>query len=261
MTSRIVPESNEKAPTAPWEVIVSDLDGCLANEAGGAFDLERLARIAKHNRLAESQQDRPPLTLCTGRPQPFAEAMSRLLGNLKVPIVAENGVWLYWPETNRYEMDPAIDEAHLSAVAEAARLLRERYAAQGVTQQPAKSASVTLYHPRREVLHQIFDEVRELLDAKGWPFRVSMTWDYINCDLAHISKQSGLKRFFDATGFEPRRAIGLGDTASDLPIAEACGWFGCPANGCESLHGIADYVSPFEETAGVLDILREANVL
>lgn len=248
-------------PTNSWEVIVSDLDGCLANEAGGAFDLTRLTKIAEHNRLAEEQQDRPPLTLCTGRPQHFAEAMSRVLSNQKVPVVAENGVWLYWPETNCYEMDPAIEEAHLMAVAEASRLLRERYASAGVTQQPAKSASVTLYHPRREHLHQIFDEVRELLDSQGWPFRVSMTWDYINCDLAHISKQSGLKRFFEATGYDPKRAIGLGDTSSDLPIAEACGWFGCPANACESLHGVADYVSPYEETEGVLDILNEAKVL
>ncbi len=246
--------------TNAYEVIISDLDGCLANESGGPFDLARLGRIAEHNRLAELQKDRPPLTLCTGRPQPFAEAMSRALANQKVPVVAENGVWLYWPATNGYEMDPEIDEAHLMAVSDARQLLRERYAAEGVTQQPAKSASVTLYHPRREHLHNIFDEVRELLALQGWPFRVSMTWDYINCDLAHISKASGLKRFFEATGFDPQRAIGVGDTSSDLPIAEACGWFGCPANACESLHSVADYVSPYEQTEGVLDILQVAKV-
>lgn len=244
-----------------YDLIISDLDGCLASESGGPFDLQKLSLLAEHNRLAEQLRDRPPMTICTGRPQPFAEAMCRVIGNQKVPCIAENGVWLYHPETNRYEQDPAIEQAHSDAVTEAAHLLRDRYSAKGVTQQPAKTASVTLYHPEREYLHSIVEEVRGLLDSHGWPFRVSMTWDYINCDLAHISKASGLKRFFDQSGFDPKRAIGIGDTQSDLPIAEHCSWFGCPANACETLKKHADYVSSHEEIAGVLDILYQVGVL
>ena len=249
-------------PDSPrYDAVISDLDGCLANEKGGPFDLARLGLIAEHNRLAEERGDRPVVTVCTGRPQPFAEAMCRVLANTTLPCVAENGVWLYHPGENRYEQDPAITPDHQDAVAGAARLLADRYASIGVTQQPAKTASVTLFHPERSVLHDIVDEVRGLLDERGWPFRVSMTWDYINCDLRHISKESGLRRFFAATGLDPQRCVGLGDTMSDLPIAEACGWFGCPANAAEELKRHADYVSPEEETVGVLDLLRVAGVM
>ncbi len=245
-------------PDRSYQAILSDLDGCLANERGGPFDLPRLAQLAEHNRLAQERGDRPVITVCTGRPQPFAEAMCRVLGNTTVPCVAENGVWLYHPGENRYEQDPSITAEHLEAVAAAERLLAERYAPRGVTQQPAKTASVTLFHPRKEVLFEIIDEVRGLLEDRGWPFRVAATTDYINCDLSHISKTSGLRRFFEATGFDPQRCLGLGDTTSDLPIADACGWFGCPSNAADALKRVADYVSDKPETEGVLDLLRHA---
>ena len=251
----------EDKPGLEYDVIISDLDGCLAAEHGGPFYLERLGQIAEHNRLAETQHDRPPLTVCTGRPQPFAEAMCRLLHNNHTPCIAENGVWLYHPATNRYEQDPTITRDHLDAVQGAARLLADRYAERGVTQQPAKSASVTLFHSERSVLHEIVEEVRGLLADRGWPFRVSMTWDYINCDLSHISKESGLRRFFEQTGLDPKRAIGLGDTESDVPIAEACGWFGCPANACDTIKRHADLVSEYEQTEGVLDLLRQSGAM
>ncbi|MEN0111429.1 MAG: hypothetical protein AAF805_11970 [Planctomycetota bacterium] len=244
-----------------WDAVISDLDGCLASERGGPFDLARLGVLAEHNRLAQAQADRPVITVCTGRPQPFAEAMCRVLANTTLPCVAENGVWLYHPGDNRYEQDPAIEPAHLAAVADAARLLRERYAPLGVTQQPAKTASVTLFHPDRQVLIERFEEVQGMLADRGWPFRVSMTVDYINCDLRHISKASGLRRWFDATGIDPARCVGLGDTGSDLPIAEACGWFGRPANGAEVLEAASDYTSPHDELAGTLDILRTVGAL
>ena len=141
------------------------------------------------------------------------------------------------------------------------RLLAERYAPLGVTQQPAKTASVTLFHPDRRVLLERFEEVRGLLADRGWPFRVAMTVDYINCDLSHISKASGLRRWFQATGIDPARCVGLGDTLSDLPIAEACGWFGCPANAVDGLKGVADAVSPHEELVGTLDLLRRAGTM
>lgn len=245
----------------PFEAVISDLDGCLADERGAPFDLGRLALLAEHNRLAEERGDRPVVTVCTGRPQPFAEAMCRVLANTTVPCVAENGVWLYHPAENRYEQDPAITAEHLAAVAGAQRLLAERYAPIGMLQQPAKTASVTLFHPDRTVLHAVIDEVRGLLTDRGWPMRVSMTTDYINCDLEIISKASGLRRFFAATGFDPARCAGLGDTPSDLPIADACGWFGCPANAADELQRVADAVSDLEELEGTIDLLRRVGVL
>jgi hydroxymethylpyrimidine pyrophosphatase-like HAD family hydrolase len=247
---------SEIETSARYDLVICDVDGCLAPESASPMDAARLAQVAEHNRLAAERRDRPILTVCTGRPQPFAEAMCRLVHNDSVPCVAENGVWLYYPGSNLYEMDPDITPEHLDAVHEASKLLAAKYGPRGVTQQPGKVASVTLFHPDTEYLRSIAPAVREELERRGWPFRVSMTWLYINCDLKHVSKASGVHRLQMATGVERARTAGIGDTMSDLPIAEAVDLFACPANAAEEIKQYAHYVSPHEETAGVLDILR-----
>jgi hydroxymethylpyrimidine pyrophosphatase-like HAD family hydrolase len=242
--------------TARFDLVICDIDGCLAPEGPEPMDLANLAEVAAHNRLALARRDRPLVTVCSGRPLPFAEAMCRLLQNTTLPCVAENGVWLYHPGTNEYLIDPAITAENRDAVYQASRLLAELYADQGVTQQPGKSASVTLYHPDTNYLRSIAPAVEEALHARGWPFRVSMTLLYINCDLAHVSKASGIARLLTATGITGGRAAGIGDTLSDRAIAESVAFFGCPANAVEEVRPWARYVSSHAEAAGVVDILR-----
>lgn len=240
-----------------YDVVVCDLDGCLAPETSAPFHVPHLSQLAEHNRLAYEQRDRAVVTICTGRPLPFAEAMARLIQNKAVPLIAENGTWMYHPDDNRYIMDPAITAEHLEAVHAASQLLREKYAAHGVTQQPGKSAAVTLYHPDPAYLRDIVDDVRELLSERGWPFRVTMTWLYINCDLQFISKRSGIDRLKEATGLRAERLAGIGDTMSDLAIAESVAFFACPANADSEIKKRAHFVSEHEEVAGVLDILSQ----
>ncbi|MBX3356832.1 MAG: HAD hydrolase family protein [Phycisphaeraceae bacterium] len=239
-----------------FDIVVSDIDGCLSPEGPLAFDAPRLAKIAAFNREAQARRDRPVVTVCSGRPLPFAEAMCRLIGNTSVPCVAENGVWVYHPGTNEYLMDPRITREHLQAVRAAAEWLREEFGPRGVTQQPGKSASISLYHPKTGVLHEIRDGIKAEFDRRGWPLRVSMTWLYINCDLEHVSKATGLDRLIDMVGATKDRLAGIGDTTSDLAIRRHVAWFGCPANAVEDLKPHADLVAAHDEVEGVLEILE-----
>jgi len=239
-----------------FDLIISDNDGCLVAEDTSPLDLESLAKLAIHNRLAQSSRDRPILTLCTGRPQPFAEAMCRLLANRAAPCIAENGVWMYNPADNRYEMDPAITAAHRAAVREASDWIAAELGPKGVSQQPGKAASVSLYHSDTEYLKSIGPRVRDEFARRGWPLRVSMTWFYINCDLAHVSKGTGLDRLLAATSTMRDRLMGIGDTTGDMPIRERVAFFACPANAQDEIKKVADYVSPFAEAKGVVDIVE-----
>jgi hydroxymethylpyrimidine pyrophosphatase-like HAD family hydrolase len=239
-----------------FDLVVCDIDGCLTPEKPSPFDAEALARIAEYNRVAEERRDRPAITVCTGRPQPYAESICRLLGNMAVPCVAENGVWLYHPGTNDYRMDPAITEGHLGAVHEAEQWMRQHLATDGFTIQPGKSASVSLYHPDRERLLAFVPRVEDICREKGWPFRVSTTWSYINIDLTHVSKATGIARLLEATGLSCERIAGIGDTQGDAFIADAVAYFACPANAEDAIRKRADYVSGQAEAGGVLDILE-----
>jgi len=242
----------------PLDLVVCDVDGCLTPETSDPFDLAKLQRVAEYNHRALTTGGSPPVTVCTGRPEPFAEAMCRLLGNREIPCIAENGAWLYFPATNEYSRDPSITAEHLEIVHEARIELERQFAPRGVTQQPGKTASVTLYHRDSDFLRRILPEVQETAERRGWPFRVTMTWLYINCDLEFVSKATGIQRLFEATGLDPRQSLGIGDTISDLPMREILGAVASPANATDDIKSVADYVSPFEEVEGVLDILRLA---
>lgn len=239
----------------PIDAIICDIDGCLSPEASAPMDAAALAQIAAWNR-ASIERGGPVLTVCSGRPQPFAEAMCRLLGNDRLPCIAENGVWMYDPRTNRYERDPAITQEHLKAIGEATAWVEQELGPRGVVIQPGKSASISLYHPDPEHLRTV---IRPLVETAfrvcGWPLRISMTWLYINCDLAHVSKGSGIERLCAATGLLRERLAGIGDTLSDEAIADRVAWFACPANADQRLKPRAHFQASAPEAAGVLEIL------
>ena len=106
---------------------------------------------------------------------PFTEGLCRLLQNPSIPCVAENGVWLYDPSCNGYLMDPSITDQQLEMVHEAELFSLKSYRQEGVTLQPGKSASVTLYHPNPAVLQRIAPQLQE-----SWtPFFLQPANDYI----------------------------------------------------------------------------------
>jgi hydroxymethylpyrimidine pyrophosphatase-like HAD family hydrolase len=245
--------------TSPFDAIISDIDGCLGPESNAPLDAHALAQLASHNRDAIGQSRGPILTVCSGRPHGFAEAMCRFLGNDAIPCVCENGVWLYDPRPNapagHYIRDPSITPDHLEAVHQATRWIELELVPNGVVIQPGKTASISLWHQSTPHLLSLIPRIRERFAAETWPFRVSNTVAWINCDLAHISKASGIARLKQITGHTTGRLAGIGDTTSDLAIRQHVAFFGCPHNAAPELQAHADYTSPHPEIRGVLDIL------
>jgi len=239
-----------------FDAVICDIDGCLAPESTAPMDAPALARIAEYNTRAQSVGDRPVVTLCSGRPQPFVEALCRLLHNTSVPCVAENGVWLFDPRDSRFLIDPTITDAHLDAIEEAEHWVRYELGPRGVVIQPGKAASLSIWHPDTTMLKAMQPRLREEFARRGWPLRVSATVAWINCDLEHVSKASGVRRLVAETGLTRERLAGIGDMPSDQAIADNVGYFACPVNADATLSKNAHYVSPRHEVLGVLDILE-----
>ena len=74
------------------KLFVTDIDGCLA-EPYEPYDLEGLGTL---RRLADEAQG-PTLSICSGRPYPYVEAMTQAL-DLTTPVLFEAG---------RYRIEPA----------------------------------------------------------------------------------------------------------------------------------------------------------
>lgn len=243
-------------PTRKFDALICDIDGCLVPESSETFDLGALRRIADHNRAAIKTGEMPVLTVCSGRPQPFAEAICRLVGNTLLPCIAENGVWMYFPATNEYHRDPSITKDHLKAVRDATDWVETELFPKGFSIQPGKTASISLYHPDPNVLSPTMPTIEARFKKEGWPFRVSRTWYYINCDLEHISKATGLDWLIATAGLNPDRLAGFGDTASDIPIAQRVKLFACPPRHDDAIARHAHYISPYWQAWAVLDVLE-----
>lgn len=243
------------SPRRRYDAVLCDIDGCLCEEAGGPLDLPRLAEVAAYNHAAIHKRDRPVVTLCTGRPVPFAECLTRVIGNVTLPVIAENGVWLYHPSGNRWVMDERITADHRAAVAELSAWVLERYGARGVQLQPGKVASLSPYHPDRAVITELAPAIRQWCEARRLPLRISATWQYVNCDLDFISKATGIERFLQATGLDPARLAGIGDTLGDRAIAERVAFFGCPQNRDPALDPHAHRIARGDHLTGVLELL------
>ena len=60
-----------------FDAVICDIDGCLGPESHGPLEATRLAALAEYNRLAHETGDRPVVTLCSGRPLPYADGVGR----------------------------------------------------------------------------------------------------------------------------------------------------------------------------------------
>lgn len=220
------------------------------------MDAHALAKLAEYNNAAQRAGDRPVVTLCSGRPQPYAEAICRVIANATLPCVCEMGVWLYDPKDNRYLQDERITVEQLRGVRACQHWVETELGPKGVVIQPGKTASISIWHTDTDYLKSLMPMLRDKMAREGWPMRVSDTVAWINLDLAHVSKATGIQRLMKMTGLERGRTAGIGDTAGDLAIRESVSFFACPSNAVPELKRVADYVSPKEEIEGVLDILE-----
>jgi hydroxymethylpyrimidine pyrophosphatase-like HAD family hydrolase len=115
---------------------------------------------------------------------------------------------------------------------------------------------VSLYHPNTAYLRSIVPRVAEEFARRGWPMRVSMTWLYINCDLGHVDKGTGIDRILLRTGLDPGRIAGICDTMGDDVMRQKLAWFGCPGNAAPEIRARAHYVAAGHEAVGAMEIIE-----
>lgn len=244
-----------KSPLRTYDVVFCDVDGCLMPEDDHAADLPALAEVADFNRRAQADRDRPVIIPCTGRPQPYAEAVCRALG---CPLaICENGAWIYDFHAHRWTLEPNVTSDDRQAVRTFERWVETELGPKGCYLQLGKYASATVFHEDVDWLaSEVVPQIRQLIAENHWAMRVSMTWTCINVDLEHVSKGVAIDRVIDAHALDRTRVAGIGDTASDIKIRERVAWFGCPANAAEEIRPHADMVASAPLARGVLELLR-----
>lgn len=241
-----------------FDVIFCDVDGCLLPEQTEPADMAVLLQIAEHNARAERDRDRPIVVPCTGRPQPFCEAVCKMLGRFdRVPAICEHGGFRYFFEEHRWEIDPGITDADRGAIRAAEKWSESELAPLGCFLELGKHTGVTIIHHDVQYLHhELMPTIREAVRQHAWPFEVATTWTCVNLKLAHVSKARAIARTIDELGLDRSRLAGIGDTMGDLAIREQVAWFGCPSNALDELKPHADAVASAPLAAGTLELIE-----
>ena len=240
--------------------IITDIDGCLSPEESVPWDLARFFEFAQLSRAAtRGEGPLPPMTLCTGRPQPYVEVLMKLL-DVRAPAVCENGAILYSLHDNRSHFGPGVTAEKIAGLRAVRRFLEEEVlpAYPRLVYQFGKEAQLSLFCEEPDC----FDAVRQRLEAfiveTGAPeMLIEPSHFYLNISLAGVNKGSTLSALLSDLGVRRDEVAGIGDTEGDMPLREAVGVFGCPANAKPQLKEMADYVSPYSDLRGVLDILSQ----
>ena len=254
-----------------YDLIVSDVDGCLTPEESAGWDHRMFAALVSRVRgeRAPDQDDgrdrggairpagRLPLTLCTGRPQPYVEALLKIL-DIDLPAVCENGAVIYRLSTNESVYGPGVTPDGLREIGEVRQhiVMDLLPSFPGATLQFGKQAQVSVFSADPAQIPPLAERVRQFAARfADDPFVIGASHYYLNVSLAGVDKGSAIEQVMRELAVDRSRTAAIGDTEGDLPLREHAAFFACPANATPPIKAKADYVSPYRDMEAMVDIL------
>jgi len=105
------------------KLFVTDLDGCISYPFKSPH-WESVNRLRELNSQSKDDPSIPPITICTGRPFPYAEAVGQWL-NIRFPFVFESAGLYHW-DGNRIETALDDTEESLQPIKEVRQWLTRR---------------------------------------------------------------------------------------------------------------------------------------
>lgn len=237
------------------QLLVFDVDGVLSAGEAQPLDLELLKRLAGLNRAARNNKQRPAVTLNTGRPSPYVEALMQALNGWQ-PALFENGAGLYFPQTYQFQTTPLLTPEGKDTLRHIVELLDKDIVQPGHAYwQPGKTVCYTLFAHPPLTIADIVAEVSAIVADCSDQFTVSLAGLALNIHPRHVNKGTGLQWLAQVTGIDPGAMGGVGDTDGDIDFLKLVGSPAAPANATETVRAVAQYVSPYRTTAGLRDIL------
>jgi len=230
--------------------IFCDIDGCLGPGKHTAFDLDGLAQVRSLIKCLAAQGT--SFHLCTGRPQPFAEAMSQVL-NVQTPFIGENGAMIFTPETDL--ATAMISEDALETVRE----LHAALSAEGFIMEVGNEYSLCASWP--DISNAPQAEIvarREALEARFTRLGLNWTNSHTSIDVTPkgVSKQSAVAAMLRDMGLRPDQAIAIGDSHNDLKMLGYVGQPMCPANASPEVKALCKTKASQPQVAGVVELLQ-----
>lgn len=242
------------------KLFVVDLDGCITHPFVTP-DWPSITRIRAYNQQALTDPTIPRLSICTGRPFPYAEAVAQWL-DIHLPIVFESGGGVYFPDRRQLQFSEAFTEnrTQVDQVREWVQTLVEtRYPKAMIEFSKLTDAGIVCDDTR--LIMEVFALAGDLVSREYPDFEVHHTEVSVNIIHKGCNKANGLRQIAAATGIALHEIAYIGDSSGDVSALKIVGKPFAPANGNAGVKAVSS-VMEGETSEGVLqayELLIAAN--
>lgn len=252
---------------------ILDVDGCFISPQGQVSPvyyrgLSKIARFVQQG----NEGKLPSISLCSGRPGGYLEAVSYMIGLSETWAIAESGICLLDIKGKRRVWNPALTlevrEQFPRVMQEVIPPILQKYPDIFLYPWNEFNIALELVPDSTSSLEECYemilsaDGVKELVREKKIVGHYSdSAVDITPCDVngKPIEKASGVKFWADYTQTNLQKVLYIGDSNGDLAAMQTVGYVGCPKNAspdCKKLvKQRGGYVSNFSLANGVADIL------
>lgn len=240
-------------PTSKIKVFVTDLDGCMTDpfETPNWDAYTQIRALQIQSKLDPSI---PPMSICTGRPMPYAEAQAQFLG-VRLPFVFESGGGFYDLTTNTLKWNPIVTDALTSDIEAIRAWAHEEIFPNFPGSMPefVKFTDVGLIHREKSVIDEIHALATQKISQNYPHFEVHKTDVSVNIIMKKANKGEGLAHLSKMLEIDLFEMSYIGDSSGDIPGLELVGMAFAPSNAHEQVKEVAHVVTSSPSTSGVLE--------
>jgi len=234
------------------KLFVLDLDGCVSMP----FELPdwpSLTLIRELNLKSKNHNFIPPITICSGRPLPYVEAVGQWMGIYK-PLVFESGGGIYDTDSNEIFWSPEFNADAKRKIQGLREWVKKEIIKQfpGTVTEFTKLSDVGIIHKDEAVIIQIYDRLCDIVAQQFPGLEVHRTEISVNCILSGANKGNGLKRLSGLTKIELHEMAYIGDSSGDIPALNVAGMGFSPSNATAAVHKVSKRMRG-KATLGVLE--------
>jgi hydroxymethylpyrimidine pyrophosphatase-like HAD family hydrolase len=237
------------------KLFVTDLDGCISYPFKTP-NWEAINQIRELNRMSREQESIPSLTICTGRPFPYAEAVAQWL-DIRLPFVFESAGLYHW-EGNRIVTALKSTDGELEPVNRMREWLKNEVIPdyQGVIIEFTKMMDAGVVCMDEKIIVDIHKRVLDKVDEIHPGMEVHATNISVNILMPGNDKLQGIRLLGEALDIGLSEMAYIGDSSGDVPALKHVKLPFAPKNAHETArkHG---KVLEYETTAAVLEAYRQ----
>lgn len=224
------------------KLFVTDLDGCISFPFQAPI-WENVSQIRKLNEESRSDKSIPALSICTGRPYPYAEAVAQWL-HVDIPFIFESAGLYLW---NGNYIKTALKDEKMDLIP--INELRNWIQNDVLPSFPSAAVEFTkkmdagVVAMEKSVIDEIHLLIRERVEESYPMLEIHITDVSVNVLLGGNNKLQGMKLLAEELNITLDEIAYIGDTGGDIPALKEVKMAFCPTNATRAVKDVSREMS------------------